>query len=616
MAASVITSIQRNLEGEVRRITRGTSSKFVPEPSIDECEDDLFIGMRRFRHAVRSKARLVERLRSKGKAVDADSIPIPSTTENAGLGTGLRPTSGWTPDTEVQTFPDVEAFLYDVEKELFGRIEQMKKADTRKKHHKAAAIEAMLSNLRKHDEFVACPTDKTNSFVLMKTADLNKQLTAHLEEDAVRTTHTHLTKVIAEAKEKLETVADLLSPNEYNYIKSTINKHNIPTVQLLVKDHKSRKVDGNHPSRLVIPAKNFTAGFPHVGQHGIRKILDKNEVNYSRKTIIQASDLKEKLEKLNIQQSNNTIISFDCEKMYPSVKFIQIRRATAYFLRDASQEDKAAAERCLEMVKFGIANTLVQSQGQYWQYGGDLDVDEKGLTIGGYESAFFADLVAAWLLENTVELMLETEFNGIYRDDGLLVFDKKKSTEEVVTWLRNFQSEVNDLCGSEHLQFTVDIWNPEAPADEKPSYEKVTIHRGHQFPYLDIELYWRELELKFQVHMKANQELKYLNEGSAHTNATFKSIPSGVLRRLSVLTSVTPETENTPLNKLYPHHARALEGAGLPTPKIYPTLLESLQAIEERKIRAEAEAESTDEVEDEVEDDSVEAKRKRDRARS
>eukprot|EP00956_Cyclotella_meneghiniana_P001986 scaffold2238_cov76-Cyclotella_meneghiniana.AAC.5 len=88
--------------------------------------------------------------------------------------------------------------------------------------------------------------------------------------------------------------------------------------------------------------------------------------------------------------------------------------------------------------------------------------------------------------------MLETTFNRIYRDDGLLVFDRKKSTEEVVTWLRNFQSEVNNLCGSEHLQFTVDIWNPEAPPDEKSSYERVTIHRDHQFPYLDIELYWRE----------------------------------------------------------------------------------------------------------------------------
>ena len=79
----------------------------------------------------------------------------------------------------------------------------------------------------------------------MKTADLNEQLTAHLEEDAVRTTHSRLTKVIAKAREKLKTVADLLSTNEYNYIKSTINEHNIPSMQLLVKDHKSKKKKDN-----------------------------------------------------------------------------------------------------------------------------------------------------------------------------------------------------------------------------------------------------------------------------------------------------------------------------------------------------------------------------------
>ena len=61
--------------------------------------------------------------------------------------------------------------------------------------------------------------------------------------------------------------------------------------------------------------------------------------------------------------------------------------------------------------------------------------------------------------------------------------------------------------------------------------------------------------------MKENQELKYLNEGSAHNNATFMSIPNGVCRRLSVLTSATPETENEPLNKLYPQHAQVLEEA-------------------------------------------------------
>jgi hypothetical protein len=52
------------------------------------------------------------------------------------------------------------------------------------------------------------------------------------------------------------------------------------------------------------------------------------------------------------------------------------------------------------------------------------------LTIGGYESAFFADLWAAWLLENTVELMLDTLFDGLYQDDGILIFNKPKTTED------------------------------------------------------------------------------------------------------------------------------------------------------------------------------------------
>ena len=53
--------------------------------------------------------------------------------------------------------------------------------------------------------------------------------------------------------------------------------------------------------------------------------------------------------------------------------------------------------------------------GQYYEYGGSVDVEQKGLTIGGYESAFFADLVAAWILENSVPLVLETMFDRLYR---------------------------------------------------------------------------------------------------------------------------------------------------------------------------------------------------------
>jgi hypothetical protein len=70
-------------------------------------------------------------------------------------------------------------------------------------------------------------------------------------------------------------------------------------------------------------------------------------VNYSHKTIIQASDLKEKLEKLQINRSSNTIISFGAVSMYPSVKFIQIERAVNYFLRDVQAEDIETAQKCL-----------------------------------------------------------------------------------------------------------------------------------------------------------------------------------------------------------------------------------------------------------------------------
>jgi hypothetical protein len=135
--------------------------------------------------------------------------------------------------------------------------------------------------------------------------------------------------------------------------------------------------------------------------------------------------------------------------MYPSVKFIQIEKAVNYFLREAPESERKLASKCLEMVKFGMSNTLIHSQGQYWEYGGAVDVNKKGLTIGGFESAFFADLVAAWILENTVELMQDTLFDGIYRDDGLLVFNNIKPTEEVCQWLLDFQKEINFLTLSQ-----------------------------------------------------------------------------------------------------------------------------------------------------------------------
>jgi hypothetical protein len=41
-----------------------------------------------------------------------------------------------------------------------------------------------------------------------------------------------------------------------------------------------------------------------------------------------------------------------------------------------------------------------------------------------HESAWLADLVAAFILENTAQFFEEAVYDGIYRDDGLVVFLK------------------------------------------------------------------------------------------------------------------------------------------------------------------------------------------------
>eukprot|EP00957_Ditylum_brightwellii_P020890 1575505-Ditylum_brightwellii.AAC.1 len=60
----------------------------------------------------------------------------------------------------------------------------------------------------------------------------------------------------------------------------------------------------------------------------------------------------------------------------------------------------------MEMIQFGMKNTLVSYHNKYFNYkgaskGDDLTVKDVALAISGYESAFLADLVASYLLEMT-----------------------------------------------------------------------------------------------------------------------------------------------------------------------------------------------------------------------
>ena len=129
--------------------------------------------------------------------------------------------------------------------------------------------------------------------------------------------------------------------------------------------------------------------------------------------------------------------------------------------------------------------------------------------IGGYESAFLADLVASYLFEKASPIFWLTIYHAIYRDDVQVVFKGNKETSEIKYWLEKFQQTVSLAAGNQHLKFTTEIWadgaNPPTPEKE----DQVQIVTNDEFPFLDMKMSWSpEGGLKFGVLRKKGQQLK------------------------------------------------------------------------------------------------------------
>ena len=156
-----------------------------------------------------------------------------------------------------------------------------------------------------------------------------------------------------------------------------------------------------------------------------------------------------------------------------------------------------------------MGNTLLSFRDQYYKHGGSCNPLDRGLTIGGYESAWLADLVAAWILEKTESLFRRTsDFHGIYRDYGVVIFKNKWNVKQIDYWIRTFQLKVNDLCGDEDLQFTISIWDPDNREIIKYN-DYIEIYGKDHFPFLDLDVHWNFVKkIKFKVHMK---KIKNLN---------------------------------------------------------------------------------------------------------
>ena len=140
----------------------------------------------------------------------------------------------------------------------------------------------------------------------------------------------------------------------------------IPSTKLIIKYHKTIKEKGGFPTRLVIAAMNFSVTFSKLRYLGIKKIVYKVKVNYSRVSIVQSPEPKERLEELEVNRDGVKISSVDAINMYSSIKLATIIKALIFFTRKVTAATKKTIELCLDLIRFGICTTLISFNRYYY----------------------------------------------------------------------------------------------------------------------------------------------------------------------------------------------------------------------------------------------------------
>ena len=96
--------------------------------------------------------------------------------------------------------------------------------------------------------------------------------------------------------------------------------------------------------------------------------MDKAKVNYSYVSIVQASNLKYRLEGLYKNRDGVTIASVDDINMFPSIKLAIIRKAVRLFARKLTAAAKMTINFFLGFICFGMNSTLISFDSEYYEY--------------------------------------------------------------------------------------------------------------------------------------------------------------------------------------------------------------------------------------------------------
>ncbi len=338
-------------------------------------------------------------------------------------------------------------------------MKKLCKKDTREIPERNCILATNLKALLKDPDWSLVKSNKTSQWIPIKINEYIDNMMIHLNQYCNKIDRSRLDTIYKDTNALVDNIKDLCSGGEMEFLQSWIKTRKIPSVRLSIKDHKPVQENGCHSTCLIISAHNFTQCLSKLASKSIERTFRHAGIIFQCHTLKSSLELKKRFENNNFQKDNCTIVSLDIKDIYPQCKFKAVKAAVSYYSLQLDPIQHERTQKCLEILKFSMGNTIVSFLDKYNEYGVDPDPDRRGLTIGSFESAFLADLEASYIFNKLKQIWERyVRFLGTYCDDKIIVFNGQKSNELLLNWLRIFQGEVDRLLGTSDIQFTMEIW--------------------------------------------------------------------------------------------------------------------------------------------------------------
>ena len=293
---------------------------------------------------------------------------------------------------------------------------------------------------------------------------------------------------------------------------------------ITLKDHKPN-FQNNPKTRLINPAKN------EMGRIS-KSILDK--INKELKASLQINQWKNTNEVIqwfkNIpEKETKTFTVFDIKDFYPSITENLLKKAISFAKRkiNMTNDDIKIINHARQSLLFSDDKPWVKKGGQLFD-----------VTMGAYDGAEVCELVGTFIQHKLSQQYNKNDI-GLYRDDGLGVFDTGKNGSKSERIKKKITKTFNE--------FDLDI---------------VIECNKKVVDYLDVTFNLNDGT--YRPYHKPDNNLQYINTQSNHPPNIIRQLPKTIEKRLSEHSS-----NEQIFNDAKPIYEKALKDAGYETTLTY-----------------------------------------------